>query len=123
VKILLSIKPEYVNKILSGEKKFEFRRFSRLKSPVKVVVIYATQPVGKVVGEFEVDDFIQESPEKLWELTYQFAGVEKHFFDDYFKGKSIGAAFKIGNVCTYDEPLSLEELGNNIRAPQSFRYL
>lgn len=42
-KILLSIKPEYVEKIIKGEKLFEFRR-TVPKRKVDVVVIYSTFP-------------------------------------------------------------------------------
>ena len=51
--ILISIKPEYVEKIFNGEKKWEYRR----KTPntdVKKMVIYATAPVSAVVGEAEI---------------------------------------------------------------------
>ncbi|MBI6731014.1 ASCH domain-containing protein, partial [Pseudomonas amygdali] len=42
MKVLLSIKPEYAEKILQGEKRFEFRK-SVFKNPdVRTVVIYAT---------------------------------------------------------------------------------
>lgn len=47
--------------ILAGEKKYEFRRviFSRR---VNIVVIYATAPIRRVVGEFDVLAVISESP-------------------------------------------------------------
>ena len=44
-KILISIKPEYVKRILSGEKMYEYRK--RVPADVKTVVIYATAPVKK----------------------------------------------------------------------------
>ncbi len=123
VKILLSIKPEYANKILSGEKKYEFRRFSLMNSAVTTVVIYATKPVGQVIGEFEIEAMIKESPERLWQMTHEYAGVDKHFFDAYFSGKSVGVAIKVGTVSRYENPKRLEDLGANVKAPQSFRYL
>ena len=123
MKILLSIKPEYANKILSGEKKYEFRRSSLMNSAVTTVVIYATKPVGQVIGEFEIEAMIKESPERLWQMTHEYAGVDKHFFDAYFSGKSVGVAIKVGTVSRYENPKRLEDLGANVKAPQSFRYL
>lgn len=46
-KMLLSIKPEYVKKILSGKKKYEFRKF-HCHDDVDTIVIYCTSPVKKL---------------------------------------------------------------------------
>ena len=52
-RVLLSINPEYVEKIFSGEKEFEFRK-NRCKSDVNKMVIYCTSPVMKVIGEADI---------------------------------------------------------------------
>ena len=62
MKVLLSIKPEYVEKIFSKEKKYEFRK-SIFKNPnIKSIIIYSSSPVKKVVGEFEIENIIQDTP-------------------------------------------------------------
>lgn len=58
---LLSIKPEFVEKIFSGEKRFEFRK-SAFRQDISCVIVYATAPVCRIVGEFEVEDVLQASP-------------------------------------------------------------
>ena len=58
MKVLLSIKPEFVEKIFAGTKKYEFRKSLFKKSGVKYVVIYASAPIKRVVGEFEIDDIL-----------------------------------------------------------------
>ena len=50
-RMLLSIKPEYVNKIISGKKKYEFRKF-HCREGIDTIVIYATAPMKKD-NEFE----------------------------------------------------------------------
>ena len=50
---LLSIKPEYAEKILKGEKLVEFRIVA-FAQEVSKIFIYATSPVCRIVGEFEV---------------------------------------------------------------------
>ena len=118
---LLSIKPEFVEAIIRGEKKFEFRRsiFSR---PVDVVVVYATVPVRRVVAEFDVRSVISESLPLLWKRTHHFAGIDSEFFWKYFEGKDYGYAIEIGDVRTYRNPFCpIEELG--VYPPQSFVYL
>lgn len=54
MQILLSIKPEYAEKILNGTKLFEFRKFFPRDESVRKIIIYATSPVCMVIGEFEI---------------------------------------------------------------------
>src|SRR5258706_12678388 len=75
---LLSIKPQFASAILSGNKKYEFRRiiFSRR---VDVVVVYVTAPVRKVICEFDVETIISASPSTLWRRTRKNAAIDKSF--------------------------------------------
>ena len=43
-------------------------------------------------------------------------------FMDYFAGRDVGHAIKIGNVKRYDQPRNLQET-YGVRPPQSFLYL
>lgn len=122
MKVLLSIKPEYVEKIFSGEKIFEFRKVS-FKKPVDTVVIYATMPIGKIVGEFEIEDIISCPPQDLWEKTKEQAGISFEFFQDYFLTKDIAHAIKIKNVKKYKTERNPYSEMPNFFAPQSFRYI
>ncbi len=69
MKVLLSIKPEFAEKILNGTKKFEFRKGIFKNNNITTVVIYATMPVGKVVGQFSIDGILKNDPEALWVKT------------------------------------------------------
>jgi len=88
MRVLLSIKPEYAEKILNGTKRFEYRKSAPRNEAVRTVVIYATMPVGKVVGEFEVAGVLRESPDALWKQTKTASGITRKFFDEYFSGRS-----------------------------------
>ncbi|WP_456309026.1 ASCH domain-containing protein [Serratia proteamaculans] len=123
MKVLLSIKPEYVEKILDGTKKFEFRKGIFKKNDVTSVVIYSTMPVGMIVAEFDIDDVISDNPCNVWKKTHKHAGISKQFFDSYFHSRDKAFAIKIGNLRIYDKPLHLSSLGENVTAPQSYRYL
>lgn len=123
MKVLLSIKPEFVDKILDGSKKFEFRKGIFKNDKVKSVVIYSTMPVGKVVGEFDIEAIIEGSPNRVWDITKEYSGITKDFFDSYFVNKDKAFAIKIANVKKYDPPVPLSSLGKNIKAPQSYKYL
>ncbi|OLU12787.1 hypothetical protein BVH01_20640 [Pseudomonas sp. PA1(2017)] len=123
MKVLLSIKPEYAEKILTGKKRYEFRKSIFKNSSVKTVVIYATMPVGKVVGEFDFDEVLSDSPQAIWAETSKYSGITKKFFNSYFDGREKAHAIKVRSVRRYDVPVSLKELVPNGSAPQSFRYL
>ncbi len=121
MKILLSVKPEYVYRILNKSKRFEFRH-KLAKETVDSIVLYATYPVMKVVGEVEVTGTITTSPTDLWEKTKTFAGITREKYRKYFKSRKTASAYILGNVIQYENSLTLESLGIK-KAPQSFIYL
>ena len=120
-RVLLSINPEYVEKILSGEKEFEFRK-NRCKSDADKMVIYCTSPVMKVVGEADIVEIIEGTPAIVWKKTRSKAGVSKDFYDSYYSGRSKSVAYKLANIKKYKRPRTLESFGL-YSAPQSFVYL
>lgn len=120
-KIIISINPEYVEKIISGEKKFEYRT-KAAKEDINKIIIYETKPIMKVVAEVEILDVIATTPEELWDQTKNQSGITKSFFDEYFKNKQIAYAYKLGTVKVYEKPKSLLDFGLRM-APQSFAYV
>lgn len=123
MKVLLSVKPEFAEKILTGEKKYEFRKAIFKNSDVKTVVIYATMPLGKVVGEFDFDIVLSDKPSAIWAETSTFSGITKKFFNEYFNGRNNAYAIKIAKVRRYKNPKNLKEFVPSGLAPQSFCYL
>jgi predicted transcriptional regulator len=123
MKVLLSIKPEYAAKIMSGEKRYEFRRRIFQRKGITTVVIYVTSPMKKVIGEFVVGEIIEREVKALWEETRQFGGIEKDAFDNYFIGKNIGFAIEVGQVIKYKRPCDLCDIRPGLAPPQSFAYI
>lgn len=123
INVLLSIKPKYATAIFSGEKLFEFRRSIFKNTNVKKVYVYASKPVGLIIGEFEIDEIISSDPETLWKTTKSASGISKQYFDEYFEGKDIAHALKVTKTQTYKEPVSLMDMFNIARPPQSFMYV
>ncbi|EFN7148056.1 hypothetical protein EIX06_22505, partial [Escherichia coli] len=87
------------------------------------VVIYATMPLGKVVGQFRIESILSDEPESLWKKTEKHAGISKQFYDSYYSGREKAYAIKIGEVERYKEPIPISALGSNIKPPQSYLYL
>lgn len=112
-----------LRKFLAARKNLNFVGFSQKTNQLKKVVIYATLPVGKVVGEFEIAELISESPIHLWERTAEFSGISADFFEAYFEGKDIAHAIKVGKVKKYNRQKDLADILPNGIAPQSFCYI
>lgn len=123
MKVLLSIKPEYAEKILSGHKRFEFRKAIPKAEGIRTIVIYATMPVGKVVGEFDIDGVLEDHPRKLWPRTSEFSGITRKFFNEYFHGRSTAYAIKVKRARRYEVPMDLQHVARSTTPPQSFMYL
>ena len=76
----------------------------------------------KVVGEAKVEDVLIDNPESIWKKTEEKSGIDKKFFDQYYKGREQAVAYKLANVIEYSEPKKLKDYGIN-NAPQSFQYI
>lgn len=119
--LLLSIKPEYANRILLGTKKYEYRK--RLaKDSFDKIYIYSTSPVMKVVGTVKVLGRLERSPTALWEETKTEAGISRAKYRKYFKNCKSAYAYQLGEVTVFDTPLNLDDFGVSA-APQSFVYI
>jgi len=122
MKVLLSIKPEFALRIFDGSKKYEYRRVIFKRRGVKTVVVYASDPIRRVIGEFVIGDILHDKPEQLWEQTFNHAGIAKTRFMEYFGNHAKGYAIGIKEARKYQTPLSLDELMLSL-PPQSFMYL
>ena len=119
MKAILSIKPQFVEEIVAGRKKFEYRK-SVFKQPVEKVYVYASAPISKVIGEFQPVDVVTGLPADVWAETKKYSGITKRFFDAYYKGRTTAYAIVIQNFVKYDKAIDLPK---GIHAPQSFCYI
>ena len=119
--LLLSIKPKYVENILQGTKKFEYRK--RLaKEDVSVIYIYSTAPSMKVVASVQMIGRLSASPTTLWERTKSAAGISRAEYREYFHGCKMAHTYALGKVEVFESEKELSDFGIDI-APQSFAYI
>ena len=118
----MSIKPEYANKIFDGTKKYEFRRVIFKNKNIDRVIVYASFPIMKVIGEFIIGDILEMEIDELWEATAAHSGISKDYFKAYYRGKEKGYAIRVARYNKYSDPLPLKETFN-INPPQSFQYV
>jgi len=122
MKVVLSIKPQFANKIFDGSKKYEFRKAIFKNEKIKTVIVYASSPVQQVIGEFEIEKIITHDIDTLWCLTQHYSGISEDYFYEYFAEKEMGYAIKIKKTKKYKTPKCLKA-DFNLLPPQSFAYL
>ena len=119
--ILMSIKPEYVNKIFLGKKKYEYRK-KICKEKIDKIIVYSSSPIQMVVGELLIDSILYNKKEIIWNETKEYGGISKDKFNKYFENSNYAVAYKIKQVIIYDNPKQLIDF--NIKtAPQSYVYI
>lgn len=122
---LLAIKPEFAEKILDGEKHYEFRRksFQDIEQ-LELVFLYASSPVKRIVGLFTSDRVVEASPQELWELFGEQSGIEhRDRFIDYFEGVDTGFAIHVDESYRFPEPVDPVNVFGEYSPPMSFNYL
>jgi|WetSurSiteA1Bulk_404760.scaffolds.fasta_scaffold07368_2 predicted transcriptional regulator len=121
--VLLSIKPKHAESILSGQKKYEFRKTVFRRKHINTVYVYATSPVKKIVGTFRIGDIIEDQPMILWSQLNEVSGLDEFEFFNYFKNNKIGFAIEIRDVKRFEAPLDPSEVIPDFVPPQSFCYM
>jgi predicted transcriptional regulator len=121
---LVSIHPTYVEKIVSGEKRFEFRR-TWASAPVDLLVIYATSPVQRIVAIAEIGRVIRASKWRLWEIARERGpGISRSDLFTYLDGKPQAVALELVRNVSVQEAIDPRRVfGKQFSPPQSFRYL
>ena len=108
-RILISINPEHVQNIIEGKKKYEYRKIAA-KQDISSIIIYETTPVKKIVAEAEIVEVLMLPPEELWRQTQDESGINREFFDEYFKDREIAYAYKLGKIKVYDKTENIDGL-------------
>jgi predicted transcriptional regulator len=122
VNVLISIKPKYVHEILSGKKKYEYRK-SIFRKEIDKIYIYSTSPEQKIVGYFKYTGHIYDNPEEIWKKTREYSGIDKESYYKYFNKNSGAYAIKIEKVYVFKTPIDPKQTLQNFIPPQSYIYL
>lgn len=119
--ILMSIKPEYVEKIFNNTKRYEYRKRT-CKENIDKIIVYSSSPVKKIVGELIIKQVLFDNKDIIWNKTNKLGGISKEKYDSYFSNSDKAVAFEIENTILYKETKSLKDY--NIKsAPQSYVYI
>lgn len=124
--ILMSVRPQYANKIFDGTKTVELRRIKpKTLGNGDLVFIYVSSPVKALMGAFRVASVVEKKLEPLWRMVKNDAGVTRAEFFRYYENVDSGVAIFIDDVWLLPSPIKLAQLQEEIKnfyPPQSFRY-
>jgi predicted transcriptional regulator len=123
--VLVSVHPTYARAIAAGEKRVELRRRFPMVKAGAWLVLYATLPIGAIVGMARSEGVDRLAPEDLWRQHQRVAGVSKEAFDAYFEGCAEAVGVRLGSFVAVQAVAhaQLSGLLPGLRPPQSFRYL
>lgn len=119
--IILSIHPKHIEKILTGEKRYEYRK--RIPLDINYLIVYATAPTKKIVALIEVDMVMKDTPQNIWDVTQSESGVSYEFFMNYFNGVSTAYAIKFRNIYRLSTPIDITAIDGVKSAPQAYQYV
>ena len=117
----MSIKPEYVDKIFSGSKKYEYRK-RMCKEKIDTIIVYSSSPIQKVVGELKIKQVLYDKKNVIWNTTYKHGGITKIKYDKYYENCDYAVAYEIEKAILYNKQKDLKDF-NVKMAPQSYVYI
>lgn len=106
---IISIKPRFAEAILSGLKTVELRRRIPTMHPKTRLWIYATRPVGAVVGSATLDRVVKGDPDRIWMDYGSHAGVSHDHFLEYYEGANEAVCLFLTEVARRS-PVSIDQL-------------
>ena len=119
--VLLSIRPKYIEEIIKGNKRYEFRKYI-FKKDVDKVWIYATSPTKKIVGTFVIGEITKDTPDNLWNKFNGLSGLNEQEFFDYFSEIKVGFAIELKYLKLFKVPIDPKVVFPDFIPPQSFYY-
>lgn len=105
---ILSLKPQYVELILSGKKTVELRNRVVRMEPGTVIWIYATRPVGSIVALAELDSVVRDTPAEIWIRYEREMCIDRAHFDSYIDNRESVSALILSSVRELKQSVTLD---------------
>ena len=124
--VLMTIRPQYVEKIMTGAKQIEVRRSNLYMETGDIIFIYSSKPASAIVGCVKVKLVERLPKDELWSKHNTKLGISLKEYDSYLKTRVFATAIHIADFKILKSPLSLQTLRHllpGFRIPQSYLYL
>lgn len=123
--LLISVKPEFAEKIFDGTKQIELRKSVPNVSKGDMVIIYSTLPVKAVLGTCVVENVIKKSPAQLWKIHSSKLGIDRKRYFEYFRNSGTAVGIVLTSIDRLANEISLDSIRKHFpkfSPPQTFRY-
>ncbi len=87
------------------------------------MVIYASKPVGRILGYAQVDQISHGTPAELWAGYNEVGGISEDDFFKYFAGATTGVAISLNSIVVLQKSKDLRPVSEPLRPPQSYQYI
>lgn len=123
--LFIAVKPQYANKLISGQKNIELRKMKPHIKQGDYVIIYASSPVKAVIGFGKVKEIIEKTPIDMWSDYSDRLGVTWQEFNLYYEGynRAIGIVFEKIKPIKAIELEELKKVDPKFHPPQIYRYV
>ncbi len=123
---IISIRPQYIDKILAGEKTVEIRKRPIRMAPGTLLWLYATRPYGCIAGMCTVKAVLRSHPDEIWESYSNETGISYDTFVSYVNGAEKITAITLDTIKPVDQSMTLQDIRKQIQIfhpPQFFSYI
>lgn len=123
--ILVSIKPEFANKIFDGSKKIELRKVSPNVRPGDLMIVYSTSPEMAIIGICKIREVIKTTPTDIWENYAEVLGIDEERFFNYYSDSDVAVGIVIENTRRLKSKIPLQSIKKQFPTfmpPQTFKY-
>ncbi len=125
--VLLSVRPKYAERLLAGTKLVEVRKRFSKKWLGRKAVLYASRPLGALVGEATINAIACGQPSDIWSRYESSIGCSREEFDGYVASADEVCAIELSDIVPYLSPVPLNQveylLNEDLRPPQSYSEL
>jgi predicted transcriptional regulator len=123
--IILSIKPEFSDRIFEGTKKIELRKSKPNLEENDLVIIYNTVPDKAIVGICRIREVILSTPNDIWNNYSDELGIDEESYFNYYLGRDKAVGLKIESFRKFKSKISLSKIKEflpTFTPPQTFKY-
>jgi len=122
--LLMSIRAELAERIMTGRKTIEVRRRFSGRWKGSQITFVATEPHSALVGEATIRDVICGRPDVLWAEFGSGVGCSREEYDSYVRGSNQVSFIVLRDIRPFVSPVPLAQLGHliadSLHTPQSF---
>ena len=111
---IISLKPQYAELILAGEKTVEMRNRVVRMEPGTAIWMYATRPVAGIVALAELDSVVHDTPAEIWVRFEREMCIDRAHFDSYINNREPVSALILSSVRKLKHSVTLDWIRRSI---------